>query len=153
MFESGGRRIKRAIAIDATSVRFCDESLLRRLEHSPLILELGLKVDSLGADADPLNDPRLTNLSCFRAWLEAWLKKHPKIHEGMTSMVRELKPDGRGVPVEIYVFSNDQRWEYYEKLQAEILDHVLAVLPLFDLRIIQEPTGKDVRALVDGQRR
>ena len=152
MYESGGRRIKRSIAIDMTSVRFCDESLLRRLEHSPIILELGLKVDSPGAEADPLNEPQLTNLSCFRAWLEAWLKKHPKIHEGMTSMVRELKPDGRGVPVEIYVFSNDQRWEYYEKLQAEIVDHILAVLPVFDLRVFQEPTGKDVRALVDRQR-
>jgi miniconductance mechanosensitive channel len=80
-------------------------------------------------------------------WLEAWLEQHPKIHEGMMSMVRELEPDGRGIPVEIYVFTNDQRWEQYEKLQAEILDHVLAVVPEFDLRVFQEPTGEDLRSL------
>ena len=145
MYDSGGRRIKRALAIDAASVRFCDESLLQRLNGSPLISELGLKADPPGADSDPLSDPRPTNLGCFRAWLEMWLERHPKIHDDMTTMVRELEPEGRGIPVEIYVFSNDQRWEYYEKLQAEILDHVLAVLPLFDLRVFQEPTGDDLR--------
>jgi miniconductance mechanosensitive channel len=147
MYDSGGRRIKRAIAIDASSVRFLDETLFARLNRSPLMLEIGLKSDVQQADADPLSSPQPTNLSCFRAWLEAWLKRHPKIHEGMTSMVRELEPDGRGIPVEIYVFSNDQRWAHYEKLQAEILDHVLAVLPLFDLRVFQEPTGRDLRAM------
>lgn len=147
MYESGGRRIKRAIAIDAASVRFCDESLLHRLTRNPLIRKLDIKADPRDADADPLSDPRPTNLSCFRAWLNAWLERHPKIHEDMLLMVREMESEGRGIPVEIYVFSNDQRWEYYEKIQAEIIDHVLAVLPLFDLRIFQEPTGKDLRAL------
>lgn len=145
MFESGGRRIKRAIMIDATSVRFCDEPLLQRLNRSPLVQ--GLEMTTGAQDADPLSDPQLTNLGCFRAWLEAWLEKHPKIHEEMTSMVRELEPVGRGVPVEIYVFSNDQRWEYYERLQAEVVDHILAVLPLFGLRLFQDPTGEDLRAL------
>ena len=147
MYESGGRRIKRAIAIDAASVHFCEESLLQRLRQSPLIQGLDIHIAPRKTDVDPLSGYQPTNLSCFREWLEAWLEQHPKIHGDMTSMVRELEPDGRGIPVEIYVFSNDQRWEYYEKLQAEILDHVVAVLPLFELRVFQEPTGEDLRAL------
>lgn len=145
MYESGGRRIKRAIAIDAASVRFCGEPLLQRLNRSPLMRGLDIHIDPHTTDVDPLSDYQPTNLSCFREWLEAWLEKHPKIHGDMTSMVRELEPDGRGIPMEIYVFSNDQRWEYYEKLQAEILDYVVAVLPLFELRVFQEPTGEDLR--------
>lgn len=136
MYESGGRRIKRSIRIDTTSVTFCDEDLVRRA---------GVEVDSSQVGADPLNGPSLTNLGVFRRWLAGWLKKHPDIKDGMTSMVRELAPDGRGVPVEIYVFSSDQRWEYYEKLQADIVDQVLAVLPQFDLRLYQDPTGDDLR--------
>ena len=123
--------------------------LLERLRNSPLMRELleSSGGSAPGATAVPLSDPRPTNLGCFRAWLEARLERHPKIHEGMISMVRELEPEGRGIPIEIYVFSNDQRWEHYEKLQAEILDHVVAVLPEFDLRAFQEPTGEDLRAM------
>ncbi len=145
MYESGGRRIKRSIPIDATSVRFCDEELADRWKDNPLMEKVDLSTCSQQAESNPLSDQRPTNLSCFRAWLEAWLEQHPKIHDDMLSMVRELEPDGRGVPVEIYVFSNDQNWERYEKLQAEILDHVLAILPQFDLRVFQEPTGEDLR--------
>ena len=145
MSESGGRRIKRAIAIDATSVRFCDGSFLDRLNESPSIQALDLK--SPDASADLLAGARLTNLSVFRTWLRKWLETHPKIHTDMTLMVRELDSNGRGIPVEIYAFSNDQRWEYYEKLQAEIFDQVVATLPEFDLRVFQEPTGEDLRSL------
>jgi len=133
MYESGGRRIKRSVAIDASSVRFCDESLLARLEAEGL----------LRAE----HKDEQTNLTCFRYWLEAWLKEHPDVHHGMTTMVRELAPDGRGIPVEIYAFSSDTGWVAYEHLQADIYDRVLAVLPTFELRVFQEPTGEDLRDL------
>ena len=128
-------------------MRFCDAGLLDRLHASDIGRDLNLADEAASPDRDPLAEVRATNLSCFRAWLEAWLERHPKIDDDMTSMVRELEPDGRGVPVEIYVFSNDQRWEYYERLQAGIIDQVLAVLPLFGLRLFQDPTGEDVRSV------
>jgi miniconductance mechanosensitive channel len=160
MFASGGRRIKRSVAIDANSVRFCDDELLDRLRGSRLFrdLEEGSAADfdpvsagesgaeSVEPGTDPLSDPRPTNLGCFRVWLKAWLDSHPMIHDDMTSLVRELESEGRGIPVEIYVFSNDNRWEHYESLQAEIFDHVIAVLPEFDLRVFQELTGEDLRS-------
>jgi miniconductance mechanosensitive channel len=133
MYESGGRRIKRSIAIDATSVRFCDEALLERLRSEGLL--------------HTANESKQTNLACFRYWLESWLADHPQIHHGMTTMVRELAPDGRGIPVEVYAFSKDTGWVSYEHLQADVIDEVVAVLPRFDLRVFQEPTGDDVRKL------
>jgi miniconductance mechanosensitive channel len=140
MYESGGRRIKRSVAIDANRVRFCDQALLERLKAKGLLrAEL------------PSSDSKLTNLNCFRSWLEAWLKEHPEVHEGMTTMVRELAPEGRGIPVEIYAFSKDTGWVAYEHLQADIYDRVLSVLAEFDLRVFQEPTGDDLRELAHEQ--
>lgn len=95
-------------------------------------------------------DPPPTNLTCFRAWLESWLMEHPKVHHDMPTVVRELAPEGRGIPVEMYAFSKGTGWTDYEHLQADIYDRVLAALPEFDLRIFQEPTGDDMRALISG---
>jgi miniconductance mechanosensitive channel len=121
-------------------VRFCDQALLERLKAKGLLrAEL------------PSSDSKLTNLTCFRSWLEAWLKEHPEVHEGMTTMVRELAPEGRGIPVEIYAFSKDTGWVAYEHLQADIYDRVLSVLAEFDLRVFQEPTGDDLRELAHEQ--
>ena len=136
MFDSGGRRIKRSLAVDITSVRFCDDALIERLK------ERGLLPPEL---ASPGSD--MTNLACFRRWLEASLKERSEIHHDMTTMVRELAPDGRGIPVEIYAFSKDTAWVNYEHLQADIYDTAIATLPAFDLRVFQEPTGEDVREL------
>ena len=136
MYESGGRRIKRSVAIDANSVRPCDKALLDRLDAEGLLRTEGAAEQN--------------NLTCFRNWLEAWLKEHAEIHHEMTTMVRELAPEGRGIPVEIYAFSRDTGWVAYEHLQADIYDHVLAVLPKFGLRVFQEPTGEDVRELKSG---
>lgn len=147
MFESGIRRMQRAVAIDATSVRFCDPELLRHLELSPLMRELDLLPACSGAGGDPLSDLQPTNIGCFRSWLHAWLERHPMIDRDATLVVRELAPSGRGVPVEFYVFTPEVRWPHYEKLQAEIVDHILAVLPQFDLRPFQEPTGEDLSSL------
>ena len=110
MFESGMRRIQRAIAIDATSVRFCDPELLRNLELSPLMQKSDWMPESDGTGEDPLSDLQPINLGCFRAWLQAWLERHPKIDRNATLVVRELAPDGRGIPGEFYVFTNELRW-------------------------------------------
>lgn len=136
MYDSGGRRMKRSVSIDMNSVRFCDDELVERLTKRAL----------LRPHPDwPASE--VTNLACFRRWLEAWLGEHSKIHHDMTTMVRELAPDGRGIPVEIYAFSKGTGWVDYEHLQADIYDTAVAVLPDFDLRVFQEPTGEDVREL------
>jgi len=140
MQESGGRRIRRSVPIDARSVRVCDDALLGRLEQNGL-LEPGL-------DA---HEPPPTNLNCFRKWLEAWMKEHPEIRDDMMQLVRLLPQNGRGIPVEIYAFSRGTGLVAYEHLQADMLDRVLGVLPEFDLRLFQEPTGEDLRKLRPGE--
>ncbi len=154
MSESGGRRIKRSIAIDVNSVRFLDGAALERLGKVQKInAYLGQKVEEVerwnqeqGVDPDsPVNGRRLTNLGTFRAYLEHWLRAQPLVHEGMTFLVRQLPPSGQGIPLQIYFFSKEQRWAHYEAFQADVFDHILAVLPEFGLRAFQEPTGADWR--------
>jgi miniconductance mechanosensitive channel len=155
MEESGGRRIKRAVNIDVTSIRFCDKEMLERFKRIKFISEyVEHKHEELRqynaehADDDTLlvNGRHMTNVGTFRAYLEAYLRHHPKVHKNMTFLVRQLPPSERGLPIEIYVFSNDQAWASYESIQADIFDHILAVIPLFDLRVFQSPTGADLRA-------
>jgi miniconductance mechanosensitive channel len=154
MQESGGRRIKRALYIDMTSVTFCDEELLERLSKIELIKDyLGRKKKEIEEwnremkvnGSSLVNGRRLTNLGTFRAYVEAYLHSHPKINDTMTFLVRQLKPTDHGIPLEIYVFSKDQIWANYEAIQSDIFDHLLAVLPHFDLRVFQNPTGADFR--------
>ena len=156
MSESGGRRIKRAVLIDLTSIRFCNAEMLERFRRVRFISEyVQKKLDELGAhnqqfEADEtllINGRHLTNVGTFRAYLEAYLRSHPKIHPELTLLVRQLAVTEHGLPIEIYVFSNDQDWVRYEALQADIFDHILAVAPLFDLRVFQAPTGADMREL------
>jgi miniconductance mechanosensitive channel len=156
MDESGGRRIKRAVNIDVSSVRFCDEELLERFRRIEVLRDyLDRKIEEVRrynekkqVDASLLaNGRHLTNVGTFRAYLEAYLSNHPLVHHGMTCMVRQLAPGEHGLPIEIYAFSTDQRWVAYEAIQADIFDHVLAVLPLFDLRAYQAPAGADLRSL------
>ena len=98
-------------------------------------------------EAQLINGRHLTNIGTFRAYLVAYLKNHPQIKQDMTSLVRQLPPTEHGLPIELYVFSADQRWVQYEAIQADIFDHLLAVLPLFDLRAFQNATGADLRSL------
>ena len=106
--------------------------------------EIGSYNDQSGIDCSSLaNGRRLTNLGSFRAYLVAYLQHHPKIHNQMTFLIRHLPPGPTGLPVEIYVFSNDQNWSNFEAIQADIFDHVLAVIPEFGLRVFQNPTGAD----------
>ncbi len=89
----------------------------------------------------------MTNLGTFRKYVEVYLRNHPKIHQNLTFLIRHLQPTEKGIPVEIYVFSNDQAWANYEAIQADIFDHILAVIPEFDLRVFQNPTGDDFQKL------
>jgi len=158
MTESGGRRIKRAINIDISTIRFCDEEMLERFAKIQYISEYieSKKVEladfnqATNVDnASLANGRRMTNFGTFRAYVQAYLRNHPKVHQQMTFLVRQLRPTEHGVPIEIYVFSNDQNWANYEAIQADIFDHVLAVVAEFDLRVFQNPTGADFRALIN----
>ena len=153
MQESGGRRIKRAIHVDLASIRFCDDEMLQRFKTVDILREyLDQKLDEIeqeriskGIELDsPLDGRQLTNLGTYRAYMEAYLRAHPKIHqEGMTFLIRQLAPGPTGVPLEIYVFTKTTEWVAYERIQADIFDHLLAAAPVFDLRVFQEPTGMD----------
>ena len=89
----------------------------------------------------------MTNLGTFRAYVQAYLKNHPQINQEMTFLVRQLAPTAKGLPIEIYVFCQDKIWANYEAIQADIFDHILAIVPVFDLQIFQEPAGRDFRSL------
>ncbi|MCI5044002.1 MAG: mechanosensitive ion channel family protein [Aquisalinus sp.] len=155
MTETGGRRIKRAINIDVSTIRFCDQEMLQRFSKiqyiSDYIAEKQTELDAYNAEkgADPetlVNGRRLTNVGTFRAYVEAYLDNHPKISKSLTFLVRQLQPTENGLPIEIYVFSLDTNWVSYEKIQADIFDHVLAAASEFELRIFQNPTGGDFRS-------
>ena len=156
MSESGGRRIKRAVNIDMSSIGFLGEeaiSRLRRIELlKPYIEQKLADVENhnkeLGVDESSLiNGRRLTNVGCFRAYLVAYLKHNPVINKNMTFLIRQLAPTELGLPMEIYVFSSDKVWANYEAIQSDIFDHVLASMPEFGLRVFQNPTGADFSKL------
>ncbi|MEZ5366490.1 MAG: mechanosensitive ion channel [Bryobacterales bacterium] len=153
MQESGGRRIKRALAIDINTIGFLEDETFERLagikKLRPYLEERREEIKKYNeeygdADASPANGRRMTNIGAFRAYCQAYLREHPKIDPDMTFLVRQLAPSSAGLPIEIYVFSREQRWVQYEGIQADIFDHLFAVLPLFDLRAYQEPSGLDI---------
>jgi miniconductance mechanosensitive channel len=157
MEESGGRRIKRSVLIDVNSIKFCDAAMLGRFEKFDLIRDYVMEKEKElrdynrtrnVKDGDYISGRHQTNVGIFRKYLEVYLKQHPKIHKEMTFLVRQLQPTGQGLPVEIYVFSTDQEWAKYEAIQADIFDHVLAVVPEFELRVFQEVTGGDITKVV-----
>jgi miniconductance mechanosensitive channel len=155
MSDSGGRRIKRSVPIDMGSVKFCSDEMIERFSRIQLLgayiarkkKELAEYNQKSQIDESVLvNGRRMTNLGTFRAYLVAYLRAHPKVHQDMTFLVRQMPPSETGLPLEIYVFSNDQAWANYEAIQADIFDHILASLPEFELRPFQNPTGDDVRS-------
>ena len=105
-----------------------------------------------GGEGASLNRRELTNIGTFRAYAEAYLRENTNIHNEMTFMVRQLPPSSNGLPIEIYVFSNNTDWEMFEIIQADIFDHLLAALPTFELRLFQLPTGFDMRLMADGRK-
>ncbi len=156
MTESGGRRIKRSIHLDQGSVRFLSDADVERFSRWELLAEyMAEKRAELAAwnDAHPEaggvipQHRRLTNLGTFRAYLLAYLRAHPGIHQEMILMVRQLSPGPEGLPMELYAFVADTRWPIYEGVQGDIFDHVLATVPEFGLRVFQRPTGADFSAL------
>ena len=156
MQQSGGRRIKRAIHIDLDTIKFCDQQMIERFKGFHLIsdyvkrkeLELEKYNREHGIDASVLvNGRRMTNIGTFRAYVEAYLRDNKNIHQGMTFLIRQLPPGPNGFPIEIYVFTNVTEWAHYEAIQSDIFDHIMAIVPLFDLRIFQNPTGKDFEKL------
>ncbi|HEY0969639.1 MAG TPA: mechanosensitive ion channel domain-containing protein [Gemmatimonadales bacterium] len=161
MFEGGGRRIKRAIHVNTSSIRFLTEEEIERFGRFALLKDyIAAKVDELrehnarwGDDPETIVDSRrLTNVGTLRAYITAYLRNHPKIHQEMTFLVRQLAPTPEGLPLEIYVFTNDTRWAFYEGIQADVFDHILAMVPEFGLSVYQRPSGYDFRgsALKEG---
>lgn len=132
MFESGGRRVKRSINIDMNTVTFCTEEQMSGFRQQPWM-----------AGFEPTGDKEV-NLYIFRHYLEHYLGNHAKVNKEQTMMVRQLQPTAEGLPLELYFFSADTAWINYERLQAEVFDHILAVLPQFGLRVFQSPAGRDL---------
>ncbi len=157
MTESGGRRIKRALFIDMNSVRFCSEEMLAHFKKFRLIRDYLQRKEAeiaahnrLQADDADYNGRRQTNLGIFRAYVEAYLRANDKINTDLTFLIRHLAPTAQGLPLEIYVFSKDKAWANYEAIQADIFDHLLAIIPEFELRLFQNPSGADFAALRPG---
>lgn len=156
MEDSGGRRIKRSINIDMNSVSFLDNDQIEKFRNFALLKEYiekkekeieGYNSSHKADDSVVTNGRRMTNLGTFRVYLENYLHSNPKVNQNMTFLVRHLQPTERGLPVEIYVFSSDQAWANYEAIQADIFDHILAILPEFGLQVFQNPTGADFKNL------
>ena len=145
-----------AINIDMQSVKFCDTSMIEKFRNIHYLQEyIDSKLEELKKfneenkvdDSVLVNGRRITNLGTFRRYIEEYLLNHPKINKDMTFLVRQLQPTERGLPIEIYVFSSDQRWIQYEGIQADIFDHIVAVIPEFELRVFQNPTGLDFQKI------
>ncbi len=156
MVETGGRRIKRSIYIDTSSIKFCDEAMLNRFKKFELLKDyLDEKLHEIEKDneergidsTEMINGRRLTNVGTFRAYLKLYLKKRKDIHKGLTFLIRQLDPGPNGLPIQIYVFTTTTAWIDYEDIQADIFDHIFAVIPEFELNAFQSPTGADVKSL------
>jgi miniconductance mechanosensitive channel len=154
MEESGGRRIKRHLNIDMKSIHFLSKNEIDKFKKITLIEKYiedkVLELKEMNPEGEiPVNQLRLTNIGTFRKYIEAYLHSHPKIHNSMTFLVRQLQPSEKGLPLEIYVFSNDQEWANYEAIQSDIFDHILAIIPEFGLQVFQNPTGDDFKQLTN----
>ena len=157
MSESGGRRIKRSINIDMNSIKFCTTNMTERFRKFKVI---GTYIDKKLSEIEKhntennvvedglINGRSLTNIGTFRAYIEGYLRNHNKIHDEMTFLVRQLSPSSSGLPIEIYVFANDTDWINYESIQSDIFDHLLAVVPEFDLKVFQHPSGSDFSKII-----
>lgn len=156
MQQSGGRRMMREMMIDQQSIRFLSEDEIEKLKKFRLlheyietkqqeIIDWNSELETRGDD--PINSRAMTNLGTFRAYITEYLKKHPGIHQGLFSLVRQLAPTADGLPMQVYAFSNDTAWAVYEGTQSDIFDHLFAVIPHFGLRVYQHPSGLDLQAL------
>lgn len=157
MEESTGRRIKRALFVDLNTIRFCTSEMLEKYSHIPYVADyLQQETAALKGDANAKTDISLlaagfhvTNVSAYRAYIQAYLHHHPMIHHELTLVVRPLSPSTTGLPIEVYAFSKEKVWAKYEQIQADIFDHLIAIVPAFDLKIFQNPSGVDMRVFAD----
>lgn len=156
MRASGGRRVKRSINIDMTSVSFCTQEMLDKYRKIHLLKDYVEQTEEVVAAHNKernidnsvlVNGRRQTNLGVFRAYLTAYLNSLPTVNHELTCMVRQLQPLETGIPLELYFFSANKDWVPYEGIQADVFDHVLAVIPEFGLRVFQNPSGADFRQL------
>jgi miniconductance mechanosensitive channel len=158
MTEAGGRRIKRSIYIDQTSIRFVTADEIEELRRFSLLRPyIDTKIEglaayhaTLGVDAESdVNRRRLTNVGTFRAYVRQYLERHPAVNQNMTLLVRQLEPGPDGLPLELYCFTRTTEWAQYEDVQADVFDHVISILPRFHLRLYQRPSGADVASLLE----
>ncbi|MEM8660354.1 MAG: mechanosensitive ion channel domain-containing protein [Pseudomonadota bacterium] len=156
MSASGGRRIKRSLFIDASSIHFLTDAEIEHCKRFKLLEEyIAGKEGELseyngavtktpeGQGNEAVNMRRLTNIGTFRAYAWRYLKQHPRIHDHMTLLVRQLQPGPQGVPIELYCFTTTTEWGQYEDIQSDIFDHLMAIVPEFGLRLFQEPGGTE----------
>ncbi|WP_063566482.1 mechanosensitive ion channel domain-containing protein [Paenibacillus sp. O199] len=150
---SGGRRIKRSVYIDTSSISFCTQEMIGEFQKIHYLTDyIETKLNEINEynmehhinTESIVNGRQLTNVGVFREYIHQYLRNHPKIHKDMTLIVRQLAPGDNGLPLEIYAFSNDITWGVYESVQADIFDHIFAVAPTFGLRAFQNPTGHDI---------
>lgn len=149
MTQSGGRRIKRALYIDLKSVEFCTEDMIERFMKIDYIADYlkeknqEINTYNAGIEADTsmkINGRHMTNIGVFRAYVQKYLENHPGVHKDMIIMARQLAPEEKGLPLEVYCFANTTVWTKYESIQADIFDHLVAVVPNFNLKLYQHPT-------------
>jgi miniconductance mechanosensitive channel len=159
MTEFGARRMKRSIYIDVNSICFCTAEMLEKFKKinylkdyiSEMEHEIKSYNEDLGTEDELLiNGRHMTNIGIFRVYVQFYLKHHPNLHPMMAQMVRQLPPGANGLPLEIYAFVNTTNWETYERIQADIFDHIFAVVEEFGLRIFQNPTGFDMKQISSG---
>ena len=154
MKDSGVRRMKRSLSIDMSSVKFCTQEMLDKFKKINILQEY---IDRTEAELENynkeneidnsvfVNGKRQTNIGVFRAYLEEYLAHHPLVDNSSDLLVRQLQPNSSGIPIEIYAFTLETGFIRYEKVQSDIFDHILAIVPQFDLRVFQSPTGEDLR--------
>ncbi|MGI9360792.1 MAG: mechanosensitive ion channel family protein, partial [Parasphingorhabdus sp.] len=159
MSDSGGRRIKRSIFIDQNGIRFLTDEEQQNLRRFQLLnsyldrkqaelLEWNSEIEKTGRDG--INRRRITNIGTFRAYVSEYLHNNPNIAQDMTLLVRQLDPTSKGLPIEIYCFTNTTSWNPYENIQSDIFDHLIAILPEFGLSSFQEPSGLDLQRGLSG---
>ena len=154
MKDSGVRRMKRSISIDMSSVKFCTQEMLDKFRKITILQEY---IDRTEAELENynrenkidnsvfVNGRRQTNIGVFRAYLEFYLQQHPLVNNKNDQLVRQLQPNSLGIPIEVYAFISETEWISFEKIQSDIFDHILAIVPQFDLRVFQSPTGEDLK--------
>lgn len=158
MSESGGRRIKRSVSIDMSTIHFLSDEEIENLRQFEILTDY---LDNKRSEIESFNKEqiknaefeankrRLTNIGTLRHYVKQYLRNKPFIHEGMTFLIRQLAPGPTGIPIEVYIFSNNTNWIEYEDIQGDIFDHILAILPEFGLRAYQSPSGSDFQTMIN----